>query len=58
MENLITGVSQHKTLADAYPPQNNEAKGEGKNSQTHQNNLPTDIYLYDVVYACIENGGK
>ena len=58
MENLITGVSQHKTLADAFPPQDSEDKGEDKSTQTHQGKPLSGILLYDVVYACIENGGK
>ena len=58
MEKLFTGVSPKKTLADAFPPQ--EPRGENNNTEAEvsQNTMTPDIFLYDVVYACIENGGK
>ncbi|MDL2324627.1 DUF6414 family protein [Ruminococcaceae bacterium OttesenSCG-928-A16] len=58
METLFTGASPNKTLADAFPPQ--EPKGENNDTETEipPNSMMSDILLYDVVYACIENGGK
>ena len=58
MENLITGVNQHKSLADAFPPINIEQSEEIEITSEYQHIPESDIILYDVVYACIENGGK
>lgn len=58
MENLLTGVNQNKTLADAFPPKELDGKDDDKNIGMPQDNPMPDIFLYDVVYACIENGGK
>lgn len=58
MEGLVTGVSQSKTLADAYPPaQDVEQKEDMKHAPQHPD-VPADVCLYDVLYACIKTGEK
>lgn len=56
MENLLTGINQHKTLADAFPL--NESKDNGKETEMQEHSIHPNILLYDVVYACIESGGN
>lgn len=56
MENLITGVKQNKSLADAYPSKQTEANSKQTTIQTPYISNP-EIILYDVVYACVTTGG-
>ena len=60
MESLHTGISPHKTLSDAFPPKSTENTNESEPSDIEMPNRTSqlDITLYDVVYACIENGGN
>ncbi len=55
MENLISGVNQNKSLADAYPPKQTETEYKQATSQTLHIDA-SDVILYDVVYACITTG--
>ncbi|CAM4295586.1 DUF6414 family protein [Paenibacillus phoenicis] len=56
MENLITGVNHHKSLADAYPP--TMSIDDDKNGDSiSKGNSANEIQLFDVVYACITMGG-
>ncbi len=57
MEDLITGVKQHKTLLDAYPPNNLDTEVITANTNKPDEKELHNIQLYDVVYACIAKGG-
>lgn len=56
MDNLITGVSQNKSLADIYPSKQTKAKSKTNLKTPHD--VTPEITLYDVVYACITIGGN
>ena len=58
MERLGTGVKQNKSLADAFPPKQHEVKDKQADSQAPNLETSEEILLYDVVYACITNGGN
>lgn len=55
MERLFTKTNQVNTLADAYPP--NITRVSSGNSQVKDNSKEDKVKLFDVVYACIEQGG-
>lgn len=57
METLISGVNQHKSLADAYPPRQLNAEATVRSEMTSDDNKATKTQLYDVVYACVTAGG-
>jgi len=57
METLISGVNQHKSLADAYPQSQSNAEDTARSVLTSADNNPSKIQLYDVVYACVTTGG-
>lgn len=58
METLFTGTSPNKTLADAFPSNETGEKNDSTKADASQHADVPNIVLYDVVYACIENGGK
>jgi len=58
MENLFTGANQHKTLADAFPAKEPGEHLLDETIGTHQQSPLTNVLLFDVVYACIANGGR
>ena len=57
METLLSGVNQHKSLADAYPTRQSNAEDTARSVMTSDDNMPLKIQLYDVVYACVTVGG-
>lgn len=57
METLISGVNQHRLLADAYPPIESDTDDTTRSVMTFEDNKPPIIQLFDVVYACVATGG-
>ena len=57
MEALLSGVNQHKSLADAYPPIQQVHEDTETMIATDDSNKIPKIQLYDVVYACVTTGG-
>lgn len=55
MEKLLSGVNQHKSLAEAFPLKDEE---EDTNNEDSDYAKFPEIQLYDVVYACVSAGGK
>lgn len=58
METLISGVSQHKSLADAFPSEESNHEVKVHFQTTSDDNVHRKIELFDVVYACATAGGS
>lgn len=54
MEKLVIGVNQNTTLADVFPPKQLDAESENALFDSTPYTSLADIFLYDVVYACIK----